>query len=273
MARRILFVDDEAGIRMTLAPILERHDFEVTTAASVPDALEKINHQKFDVLLSDLNIGQPGDGFTVVSAMRRVQPEACTFILTGYPDFETALQAIRSQVDDYLLKPTDVPTLIQAIQNKLERKRPTIAEPPVKRVSELLRENIEQITQQWLNEVKCHRELMTMRLADRDRIDHIPLLIEQLARRIDSGQSNTSHALMELGEKHGQQRARQGYSIPLVIIEMRLLQRVLSFALQRNLIRMDLSTVIADMMEAGEGLQEELEFSIRAFEEAAREAA
>ena len=117
MATRILFVDDEAGIRNTLKPILEQHGFEVTAAATVPEALEHMNHATFDVLLSDLNIGQPGDGFTVVSAMRRVQPQAATFILTGYPDFDTALQAIRSQVDDYLLKPTDVPTLIHTIQS------------------------------------------------------------------------------------------------------------------------------------------------------------
>ena len=273
MATRILFVDDEAGIRMTLAPILERHDFEVSTAATVPEALEKINHQTFDVLLSDLNIGQPGDGFTVVSAMRRVQPEACTFILTGYPDFETALQAIRSQVDDYLLKPTDVPTLIQAIARKLEQKRPLVHEAPVKRVSELLRENVQQISEEWLREVKSHPELLALRLKDDDRIDHIPPLIEQLAERIDSGSSSSSRTLAELGQKHGKVRARQGYSIPIMVIEMRLLQRVISFVLQRNLIRMDLSTVIADMMEAGEGLQEELEFSIRGFQQTAREAA
>ncbi|MGE5324569.1 MAG: response regulator [Actinomycetota bacterium] len=273
MATRILFVDDEAGIRMTLAPILQSHNFEVTTAASVPDALEKINHQPFDVLLSDLNIGQPGDGFTVVSAMRRVQPEACTFILTGYPDFETALQAIRSQVDDYLLKPTDVPTLIHAIERKLKQRRPNVPEAPVKRVSELLRENVRQITQEWLREVKWHEELMTLRLKESERIDHIPPLVEQLALRIETGSSNCSKAVAELGEAHGKNRARQGYSIPLVVVEMRLLQRVISFVLQRNLIRMDLSTVIADMMEAGEGLQEELEFSIRGFQKTARDAA
>ncbi len=95
----------------------------MTTSATVSEALEHINHATFDVLLSDLNIGQPGDGFTVVSAMRRVQPEAATFILTGYPDFDTALQAIRSQVDDYLLKPADVPTLIHAIKRRLENRQ------------------------------------------------------------------------------------------------------------------------------------------------------
>ncbi|HZE79677.1 MAG TPA: hypothetical protein VE604_02170, partial [Candidatus Polarisedimenticolia bacterium] len=72
---------------------------------------------------------------------------------------------------------------------------------------------------------------------------------------------------------HGKQRALQGYNIPLVVIEMRLLQHVLSAVLQHNLIRMDLSTVIGDMMQVGESLQEQLEFSIRGFQQGAREAA
>src|ERR1700724_1442317 len=142
MATRILFVDDEAAVRNTLKPILERHGFDVTAAATVPEALEHINHATFDVLLSDLNIGQPGDGFTVVSAMRRVQPEAATFILTGYPDFDTALQAIRSQVDDYLLKPTDVPVLIHAIHSRLEHRRRVPPERALKRVSDLMQESL-----------------------------------------------------------------------------------------------------------------------------------
>lgn len=54
----------------------------ITSAASVAEAVALINRQKFDVLISDLNIGQPSDGFTVVSVIRRVQPEAVTFILT-----------------------------------------------------------------------------------------------------------------------------------------------------------------------------------------------
>src|SRR5258705_2883352 len=126
MATRILFVDDEAGIRNTLKPILEQHGFEVTAASTVPEALEHMNHATFDVLLSDLNIGQPGDGFTVVSAMRRVQPEAATFILTGYPDFDTALQALRDQVDDYLTKPADIKYLIEPIKQKLASPRPQL---------------------------------------------------------------------------------------------------------------------------------------------------
>lgn len=266
MPIKLLFVDDEPGIRMTLGPILERHNFEVSTAGTVSEALELINHHTYDVLLSDLNIGQPGDGFTVVSAMRRVQPEACTFILTGYPDFETALEAIRSQVDDYLLKPTDVPTLLRAIQSKMERHRPRVPEPPMKRISELLRENVDQIVRTWLEEVGRHSELAAIGLAAKKRAEHVPRLLEMLARRVDSGQPEPEESVGS-GTEYGKQRAQQGYTIPLIVIETRLLQRVISFVLQRNLIRMDLSTVIADMLEVGEGLQEELEVAIRAFEQ------
>jgi RsbRD-like negative regulator of sigma factor len=183
------------------------------------------------------------------------------------------LQAIRSQVDDYLLKPTDVPTLLRAIESKLQERRPRVPEPPVKRVSGLLRENVREITQQWLKEVKSHRELVSLRMSDDERVDHIPPLIEQLALGVDAQRGAGMTEIAHIGEEHGKQRAMQGYSIPLLIVEMRLLQRVISFVLQRNLIRMDLSTVIADMLEVGEGLQEELEFSIRGFQTVAREAA
>src|SRR5437588_3128575 len=130
---RLLFVDDEPSIRLTLSSILEQAGFQVAVASTVAEALALITAQQYDVLVSDLNIGQPGDGFTVVSAMRRVQPEAVTFILTGYPDFDTALQAIRSQVDDYLLKPMDVPALIDVIQRRLEKRRPVPPQKPLKR--------------------------------------------------------------------------------------------------------------------------------------------
>ena len=114
---KLLFVDDDDALRMTLGAVLIHHGFKLTAVSSVPEALELISTQKFDVLLSDLNIGEPGDGFTVVSAMRRVQPDACTFILTGYPDLETAVQAIRNQVDDYFAKPLHIEQLVAAISS------------------------------------------------------------------------------------------------------------------------------------------------------------
>ena len=116
---RLLFVDDEESIRLTLPPLLQTKGFEVRAAANVPEALVEINSRHFDVLITDLNIGEQGDGFLVVSAMRHLQPHCVNLILTGYPALETAVQAIRSQVDDYLMKPSDVDCLVTTINGKL----------------------------------------------------------------------------------------------------------------------------------------------------------
>src|SRR6266480_3255571 len=62
----------------------------------------------FDILLSDINVSEDGDGFTVVRAMRDANPDCVTNLLTGYPGFETALEAIHNEVDDYVVKPADI---------------------------------------------------------------------------------------------------------------------------------------------------------------------
>src|SRR5438128_12297668 len=54
---------------------------------------------------SDLNINAEGDGFTVIYTAHEVNPACVTILLTGYPAFETALQAIHTEVDDYFVKP------------------------------------------------------------------------------------------------------------------------------------------------------------------------
>jgi len=79
-SKRLLFVDDEEGIRETLPLLLQQRGFDVRVAASVPEAISEIKTHKFDVLLSDLNIGKDGDGFTVVQAMRRAHPNCVTVL-------------------------------------------------------------------------------------------------------------------------------------------------------------------------------------------------
>jgi DNA-binding NtrC family response regulator len=94
----------------------------VKAAATVTEALAQINASRFDVLISDLNVGESGDGFRVVGAMREKQPGCITVILTGYPAFETAVDAIRHKVDDYVVKPVDVDVLVKSLRDKLATK-------------------------------------------------------------------------------------------------------------------------------------------------------
>jgi DNA-binding NtrC family response regulator len=117
--KRILLVDDEAGIRLTLPRILGKHDFDVTSVANVKDALAEIKTEKFDALLSDLNLPLPNEGFAIVKAMRRHQPRCANFILTGYPADESAMQALDLQVAHYFTKPVDIEKLVSIIKAKL----------------------------------------------------------------------------------------------------------------------------------------------------------
>lgn len=112
-------MDDEEGIRSTLPLLLQQRGFDVRVAADVPEALCEIRTHEFDVLLSDLNIGKDGDGFAVVQAMRKAHPNCVNILLTGYPAFESAVQAIHDEVDDYFVKPADLDSLISTIERKL----------------------------------------------------------------------------------------------------------------------------------------------------------
>src|SRR6058998_1978159 len=164
----ILFVDDEDSIRLTLPPLLQSYGFEVTSAATVAEALGLITRHKFDVLISDLNSGHPGDGFTVVSAMRTHQPDAVRFILTGYPAFESALEAIHEEVHDYLIKPTETEMLVEKIRSKLAKRGP--AEGILrKRLTHVIRDNRESIIEHWLQAAKHDPEIAAISITDSAR--------------------------------------------------------------------------------------------------------
>ena len=123
-SKQILFVDDEAGIRATLPAVLRRRGFTVAVVATVAEAREEIKKQRFDLLLTDLNIEREADGFEVVRAMREAHPACVNIILTGYQGLDTAMEGIREKIDEYILKPTDTDKLIALVVGKLAERKP-----------------------------------------------------------------------------------------------------------------------------------------------------
>jgi ActR/RegA family two-component response regulator len=263
----ILFVDDEEGVRLTLAPLLESRGFRVTCAATVQDALTLITKSKFDVLLADLNIGQPGDGFTVVSAMRRTHPETVTLILTGYPDFQSALQAIRQQVDDFLTKPTEISLLVETIKSKLANRTPE-RHVRLQRLPDLIHQEQKRITEDWLASVKNDGELQLVPISDSERVDHLPSVLEA-AIHVAAGNQVTAQA-MTVAALHGNIRSRQGYTVPLIMRESTLLQAVVARRVQENLLVINISTLIPDLISTYEAIGTLAEVSVRSFLAAAR---
>jgi ActR/RegA family two-component response regulator len=263
---RILLVDDEEGIRVTLPPMLQSYGFSVTSVGTVPEALRLISQQNFDVLIADLNVGSPGDGFTVVSAMRRTQPKAVNFILTGYPAIETALEAIRQQVDDYLIKPTDIEPLVATIKTKLSDHKPVHGIQP-RRLPDIIEKHKTWIAEHWLAEVNKDPELTEIRLPDAERVDHMPRLLQQ-ALEFARGRATNDNDV-RAATLHGAMRRAQGYTPPLIVREAKLLLHVLADCVQQNLLSIQVSNLIPDMASVWETIESELEISLRAFVDAA----
>ena len=261
----ILFVDDDESVRVTLTMMLESKGFKVTPAATVAESIGLIARRKFDVLIADLNIGQPGDGFTVVSAMRRTHPETVTLILTGYPAFETALEAIRQQVDDYLVKPTDIEEVIETINSKLTNRKGPQRKVEPKRLPDLVDANRDWILQQWLHAVKEDRELATVSLSETDRKDYVPHLLQQAVIKSRGQAMNQLDG--NASELHGQVRYAQGYTMPMLVREARILQKVLSELVGRNLLVLEVSHIVSDISRMNDTIAAELEESCRSFEQ------
>jgi ActR/RegA family two-component response regulator len=243
---RLLFVDDEAGIRQTMPPILEMHGFEVTIAGSVPEALTAMQSQEFDVLVADLNVGQPGDGFTIVSAMRRTQPQAVTLILTGYPAFDTALEAIRRQADAYVVKPAEIDNLLETIENLLNTHTPH--QPiPAQRVPRLLSDHAEQAGHRWAKQIRSSALLRGANLNNGNLQDDARGYIRWLVTRLESNDSQVSKEEISAARKHGRERNRRGYSLPMVVHECHLLRRELLQMVEENLLAIEISYVVTDL--------------------------
>lgn len=262
---RILFVDDEPNIRHTMPAILQQYGYNVTVAGTVNEALAQITTAQFDVLISDLNIGHPGDGFTIVSAMRRTQPTCITLILTGFPGFDSALEAIRSQVDDYLIKPAVIPTLIKLIEQKLQSPTPGSG-GATKRIAHILREETFEITQHALSEMKSNPALGAVPITDEQRVEFVPRTLEELSAMLESTKpEQASEEAIQSAKMHGIKRYQRGYTAPLLATEVRLLEQAIYDVIHEHMRSLNLSYFMLDLKRLNASLGIQLEHAQIAF--------
>ena len=122
----ILIVDDEASLRQTMARILLRAGFEVTTVASGQEALAIIDEHTFDMAFLDIRLPDM-NGLEVLKAMRGKFPEMPIILFTAQPDLHSAVEALRRGATDYLLKPLKPEAVIertrQILDDQIKKKR------------------------------------------------------------------------------------------------------------------------------------------------------
>lgn len=116
---RVLVVDDEENVRITTAAILEQDGYEVDTASDGQEAVDKIRHGGFDLVLTDLRM-EGMDGNTLLNELCANHPHIVTVVLTGYASIESSIDALRCGVYDYLIKPCVIDDLKMTVRRALE---------------------------------------------------------------------------------------------------------------------------------------------------------
>ena len=114
MKRRILLVDDEAAILLTLKAILEMHGFEVYTAASAMLAVEKLKSNSFHLVITDMRMESDSAGYDVVQVAKQQDYDPATAILTAFPTLGSDWQT--RGAEQLLVKPVGTEELLRQIE-------------------------------------------------------------------------------------------------------------------------------------------------------------
>jgi excisionase family DNA binding protein len=110
---RVLVVDDEPGIRDLLTKTLALAEYDVDASADGAAALERMRHERYDLLIADLRM--PGlDGLSVIREARRYKSDLPVIIITGYSSESVAIEAANLGVSGYLTKPVRARQVLDA---------------------------------------------------------------------------------------------------------------------------------------------------------------
>jgi DNA-binding NtrC family response regulator len=121
VTNNLLVVDDEAVIREGMRRILTAGGYHVETSASGRAAIEKIQEQDFDVVITDLKM--PGmDGIEVLKTIKILQPEVPVIIITGYSTVDTAVDAMKNGAFDYIAKPFTSEVILDKVLKAIAQK-------------------------------------------------------------------------------------------------------------------------------------------------------
>ena len=129
---KILVVDDEQSLREVLSIMLKRAGYAVTIAMDGEDAVELLQKEIFDLVITDLRMPKV-DGMEVLKAVKSTSPETVVLIITAFASADSAVEAMKQGAYDYLTKPFQVDEVQLIIRNALEKRRLTTENMLLKR--------------------------------------------------------------------------------------------------------------------------------------------
>jgi DNA-binding response OmpR family regulator len=144
MEGHILIIDDEASLRQTMARILQRAGYEVTTAADGKDGLTLLAGHSFDLIYLDIRMPDMS-GLELLKIIHAKLPDLPVILFTAQPDLNSAVEAIRSGATDYLLKPLKPQTVIDRTNSILEKSQKERRKREIQRQIEALQAELSEL--------------------------------------------------------------------------------------------------------------------------------
>jgi DNA-binding NtrC family response regulator len=118
---RLLIVEDERAIRLALSGLLRREGYEVEQAEAGASAVARLAGEAFDLVLTDLALGEGPSGMDVLRAAKREQPETPVVMITAHGNEKIAVEAMKLGAEDYVPKPFDNDEIRLVVKRALER--------------------------------------------------------------------------------------------------------------------------------------------------------
>ncbi len=138
--QKILIVDDEANLRVTLSMVLRRGGYGVAQAGDAAAALELLKMHVFDLALLDLGLPDMS-GIELLRLIRQSHPDLPVIMLTGNATLDSAIQAIRQGARDYILKPIEPEYILLRLKEVLqENQQPQRRRELVRKIQDLMGE-------------------------------------------------------------------------------------------------------------------------------------
>jgi DNA-binding response OmpR family regulator len=168
---RILVVDDELAIRVSLDEALTQAGYAVLTAASGEEALALLQEEPVDLILLDLKMGGI-DGLQVMAEVEKQPLPPVTIMLTAYASFDSAVSTMRRGGYDYLVKPYSMEELLASVEKGLARRREALRQQELARLIEDSARQLQATRQPEKTEPPAQPHLLEGRglLLDRERL-------------------------------------------------------------------------------------------------------
>lgn len=202
MNERILVVDDEESLRLSLKFKLKSAGFDVDVATDGEDAVEKLKAKQADVVLLDINMPKMS-GIEALNYIRQTYPKTEAIMLTGFADFSTAIECLKMGARDYLVKPVDTTELVTRVRSLM---RSRSSERALQQVQEQYSSVVTNDLIDPLRKLQMMLDQATKLTADADAKERKKLLAN--ARDLTNKMEQKLEQLMELTRQAAKNIAR-----------------------------------------------------------------